>query len=144
MSDIPTNLPNDAPRPDGRPRCTAEYEGKRCTRLLDHESTLKKYCRHHTAADATRWTVGPKTGAPAPIAKCAATYQDEHRCTRWEHGNYGYHSATAHYPEGKKPRQERIEWNGTGAKARRRVPEVDDGYRTEGEYQAMRLGGVSW
>lgn len=141
---LPPDYPNDAPRPDGRPRCADEYDGKRCTRLLGHEDTLKKYCRHHTAADHTRWTVGRRSGLPSPVAKCAATYQGEHRCDRWEHGGYGYHHANAHYPEGKIPRQERIEWTGTGVEARRRVREADDGYRTEGEHQAMRMSGISW
>lgn len=142
MEQIPPDFPNDAPLPDGRARCESEFEGKRCKRLLGHEETLKRHCRHHIGADETRWTVGPKSGVAEQVSKCKAMYQGTYRCDRWPH--QGAHGAMVEYPEGKIPRRERVEWTGNGKDARRYTREVDDGYRTEGEYQAMHLGGVRW
>ena len=142
MHNIPTDLPDEAPRPDGRPRCESEFDGKRCGRLLGHEDRMKRESHHHVAPDGTRWTIGAKSGMPQVVPMCTATYQGMYTCKRWRHG--GDHVAIAQYPPGKIPRSERIEWSGDGDKARRRIPEYDDGYRTEGEYQAMYYGGVTW
>lgn len=143
MTQVPSELANDALRPDGRPRCESVFEGQRCTRLAGHEEGTGKSPNRHIAADQMmRWTVSRKTGLAQKVNKCGATYQDEHRCDRWPHS--GPHGATLHHPEGKIPRTERRQWTGSGKDARSYTPEVDDGYRTEGEYLAMHLGGVHW
>jgi hypothetical protein len=137
MSTLPFDFPNDAPLPDGRPRCEADHAGRRCGRQRGHEHSKVRSPRHHIAADGSRWTVGRKSGLAQPVHKCDAVY-DVYRCDRWPH--IGYHGAQLRSETGDVTRSERIEWIGTGVGAAARVR--PDDFPSEGGSLALPQSGA--
>lgn len=127
MSTLPFDVSNDAPLPDGRPRCESVYAGNRCKRQRGHEHSRARSPRHHIAPDGSRWTVGRKSGVAQPVPKCDAVY-GAYRCDRWPH--VGYHGAQLRSETGDVTRSERIEWIGTGAGAAPRA--VANDFPSEG------------
>lgn len=133
---IPHDFPDDAPLPDGGPRCGSVFEGRRCVRRAGHEAGTGKSPRHHIAADQSRWTVGRKSGLARRLEKCGALY-GEYRCDRWPHA--GPHGAPARAPQGSPPRGERVQWIGNGSAARQYAPDAGGGSRSGGARQARLL-----
>lgn len=131
MSRIPLDFPNDAPLPSGKPRCAAEFGGKRCKRPLGHEHGWRHNPRHHIAADETRWSVGPNSGETHVVNKCTARF-GEYQCDRWPH--VGYHGAQVS-PDPALAHLRRIEWIGNGASAEERV------YEDDGAVVGQQVGG---
>lgn len=137
MSTLPFDFPNDAPLPDGRPRCESAHAGRRCKRQRGHEQGKARSPRHHIAADGSRWTVGRKSGLAQPVHKCDAVY-DVYRCDRWPH--IGYHGAQLRTEVGDVTRSERIEWVGTGVDAAARA--VAEDFPSEGGSLALPQSGA--
>lgn len=118
----------------GRLRCISVFRDEQCIHQAPHPRSCAGL---HRSVNGTRWTMSHDGNTPTEYFDCPATWDDGRQCRK----RAGHDER--HHVGGNRPGA--IRWNDTRSHITRgplSPPEPDNGYQTEGEYQAMRLYGI--